>query len=275
MSFTEFFSKGFLGHIVWSSDAGIAESTRIICMAIGILVTVIAAYLLGSLNFAIIISGKKYKQDIRSYGSKNAGMTNMMRTYGKKAAGITLLGDALKAVVSALVGYAMLGYFGAYLAGLFCIIGHMFPVYYHFKGGKGVVTAAVSILMCNPIVFLILFVLFVLIVLATRYISVGSIMCMLLYPIVLDRIYKWMYGEPCGYIIFAVLMTVLIVVKHYENIGRLLHGTESKFSFKKSVKAPEDAPVEAEFTEANESAAAPQKRKKKANPSRHYGKKKK
>lgn len=275
MSFTEFFSKGFLGHIVWSSDAGVAESTRIICMAVGILVTVIAAYLLGSLNFAIIISGKKYKQDIRSYGSKNAGMTNMMRTYGKKAAGITLLGDALKAVVSALVGYAMLGYFGAYLAGLFCIIGHMFPVYYHFKGGKGVVTAAVSILMCNPIVFLILFVLFVLIVLATRYISVGSIMCMLLYPIVLDRIYKWMYGEPCGYIIFAVLMTVLIVVKHYENIGRLLHGTESKFSFKKSVKAPEDAPVEAEFTEANESAAAPEKRKKKANPSRHYGKKKK
>lgn len=275
MSFTEFFSKGFLGHIVWSSDAGVAESTRIICMAIGILVTVIAAYLLGSLNFAIIISGKKYKQDIRSYGSKNAGMTNMMRTYGKKAAGITLLGDALKAVVSALVGYAMLGYFGAYLAGLFCIIGHMFPVYYHFKGGKGVVTAAVSILMCNPIVFLILFVLFVLIVLATRYISVGSIMCMLLYPIVLDRIYKWMYGEPCGYIIFAVLMTVLIVVKHYENIGRLLHGTESKFSFKKSVKAPEDAPVEAEFTESDdESAAAPEKRKKKANPSRHYGKKK-
>ena len=261
---------------MWSSDAGVAESTRIICMAVGILVTVIAAYLLGSLNFAIIISGKKYKQDIRSYGSKNAGMTNMMRTYGKKAAGITLLGDALKAVVSALVGYAMLGYFGAYLAGLFCIIGHMFPVYYHFKGGKGVVTAAVSILMCNPIVFLILFVLFVLIVLATRYISVGSIMCMLLYPIVLDRIYKWMYGEPCGYIIFAVLMTVLIVVKHYENIGRLLHGTESKFSFKKSVKAPEDAPVEAEFTESDdESADAPEKRTKKANPSRHYGKKKK
>ena len=70
-------------------------------------------------------------------------------------------------------------------------------------------------------------------------------------------------------------MTVLVVVKHYENISRLLHGTESKFSFKKSVKAPEDAPVEAEFTEADESAAAPQKRKKKANPSRHYGKKKK
>jgi glycerol-3-phosphate acyltransferase PlsY len=114
------------------------------------------------MNFALVISKLKYGDDIRKYGSGNAGMTNMMRTYGKAAAGLTLLGDALKAVVSAVIGYISLGEYGAYIAGLFCILGHMFPIYYKFKGGKGVVTVAISILMCDPLVFLILFILFIL-----------------------------------------------------------------------------------------------------------------
>ncbi|MBE6546908.1 MAG: glycerol-3-phosphate 1-O-acyltransferase PlsY [Ruminococcaceae bacterium] len=237
----------FLSGLVpkYLSEHFCTESTVItawVCSVIGI---ALVAYLLGSLNFAIIISGKQYRQDIRKFGSKNAGMTNMMRTYGKKAAGLTLLGDALKAAVSCLVGYMVLGQYGAYIAGLFCIVGHVFPVYYRFQGGKGVVTAAVTILMCNPIVFLILFVIFAIIVLATKYISLGSIMCMLLYPIVLDRIERSMLfhetpPDGCPYVIFAFLMTVLIVGKHWQNIVRLFHGQESKFSFKKSVKAPEE-----------------------------------
>lgn len=229
----EFFVNGLVPPLLY----GETETTAIVVTVICYLVTIFAAYLCGSLNFAIIISGKQYRQDIRNFGSKNAGMTNMMRTYGKKAAGLTLLGDALKAVVACLLGYALLGQMGAYIAGLFCIIGHMFPLYYRFKGGKGVVTAAVTVLMCNPFVFLILFVLFVVIVLCTKYISLGSVMCMLLYPILLDRIDRWLFGGA-PYVWIAALMTVLVVVKHWENIKRLSQGKESKFSFKKSVKAP-------------------------------------
>ena len=238
--FNDFFGIGLVAKYLQSQSN---ETMLIVGYIICVLVSAVAAYLLGSLNFAIIISGKQYRQDIRQYGSKNAGMTNMMRTYGKKAAGLTLLGDALKAVVSCLIGYALLGQLGAYIAGLFCIIGHMFPIYYRFKGGKGVVTAAITILMCNPIVFVILFLIFVLIVLFTKYISLGSIMCMMLFPIVLDRIDRsTLFNEnpPSGspYVIFAVLMMLLVVMKHWGNIKRLLKGTESKFSFKKSVKAP-------------------------------------
>ena len=186
----DLFTNGLIAPLFYNES----ETTFLILTVLCYLVTVVAAYLLGSLNFAIIISGKQYRQDIRNFGSKNAGMTNMMRTYGKKAAGLTLLGDALKAVASCLIGYLLLGQMGAYVAGLFCIIGHMFPIYYRFKGGKGVVTAAVTVLMCNPFVFLILFVMFVVIVLCTKYISLGSVLCMLLYPILLDRIDRWLFG---------------------------------------------------------------------------------
>ena len=233
------FSSGIVGDYFLNHSDG--STLGLVLFVVSVAVVIIAAYLLGSINFAIIISGKKYKQDIRDHGSKNAGMTNMMRTYGKKAAGLTLLGDALKAVAACLVGYVLIGSLGAYIAGLFCILGHVFPVYYRFKGGKGVVTAAVTVLMCDPIVFLILFTIFVLIVLGTKYISLGSVMCMLLYPIVLDSTTKlatkFGFGEQSTspYIIFTVLMAVIIVAKHWTNIKRLMNGTESKFSFKKSV----------------------------------------
>lgn len=237
----DLFTNGLIAPLFYNE----AETTFLILTVLCYLVTVVAAYLLGSLNFAIIISGKQYRQDIRNFGSKNAGMTNMMRTYGKKAAGLTLLGDALKAVASCLIGYLLLGQMGAYVAGLFCIIGHMFPIYYRFKGGKGVVTAAVTVLMCNPFVFLILFVMFVVIVLCTKYISLGSVLCMLLYPILLDRIDRWLFGGA-PYVWIAALMTVLVVVKHWENIKRLSQGKESKFSFKKSVKTTTEENTEEE-----------------------------
>lgn len=234
MTFNEFISNGFIGHYFPMSD-----SSNIAVIIVAVIVTIVSAYLLGSINFAIIISGKKYKQDIRDHGSKNAGMTNMMRTYGKKAAGFTLLGDALKAVAACLIGYALLGHLGSYLGGLFCILGHIFPVFYKFKGGKGVVTTAISILMCDPFVFLILILIFVTIVAFTKYISLGSVICVMLYPILLDRINHLFTGKATPYAIFAMIVAILVVVKHWTNIKRLVQGTESKFSFKKSVKAPE------------------------------------
>ena len=238
MSLNDFFSLGFIGKYINDNSATLSSGAIIGVWVTGFILCAVIAYLLGSLNFAIIISGRTYKQDIREYGSKNAGMTNMMRTYGKKAAGLTLLGDALKAVVAGLIGYAVLGQLGAYVAGTACVIGHMFPVFYKFKGGKGVVTTAASVLMCNPFVFVIMLVIFVIIVAGTRYISLGSVMCMLMYPFVLNTIDTWLSGG-CPYVIFALLMAVLVIFKHRENIKRLRQGKENKFSFKKSVKSDE------------------------------------
>lgn len=246
MSLTEFFSYGIVSTLSRSCGEGLRGALIIISS----MICIAAPYLLGSLNFAIIISKARYKADIRSFGSGNAGATNMMRTFGKSAAGLTFLGDALKAFVSGLLGYALLGQYGAYIAGLFCILGHMFPIYYRFKGGKGVVTAAISILMCNPFVFLILVVLFVIIVACTKYISLGSVMCMLLYPVILDRIEKWINGATGAYVIIAMLIAALVIFMHRENIKRLWQGKENKFSFKKSVKPAE---IQKENTDKEES----------------------
>lgn len=237
------FSRGIVGDYFLNVSH---DSLSMALFIISICVVIISSYLFGSINFAIIISGRKYKQDIREFGSKNAGMTNMMRTYGKKAAGLTLLGDALKAVVSCLIGYVLIGPLGAHIAGLFCIFGHVFPIFYRFKGGKGVVTTAISILMCNPIVFAVLLLIFVIIVLFTKYISLGSVICVMLYPLLLDSINRIFTGNTSPYIIFTMITAALVVYKHWGNIKRLMAGTESKFSFKKSVKAPKDEPSDSE-----------------------------
>lgn len=243
ITISEFFSNGFVGKYYL---ANIEKQSSTVFIIIAAAIIMICAYLLGSINFAIIISGRKYHEDIRAHGSKNAGMTNMMRTYGRTAAAFTLLGDALKAITACLFGYALIGQLGAYIAGVFCILGHVFPIFYRFKGGKGVVTAFATILMCDPFIFLILFLLFVLIVLFTKFISLGSILCMLLYPILLDRITRFVSRFSTGeastspYIIFTVIIAAIIVVKHWGNIKRLSQGTENKFSFKKSVKISEE-----------------------------------
>ena len=229
---------GFMDTYVRSSDA---VSILLVCLAF---LTIIAiAYLLGSINFAIIISGRKYKQDIREFGSKNAGMTNMMRTYGKKAAAFTLGGDALKAIVACCIGFLIFGRLGAYWAGLFCMIGHVFPIFYKFKGGKGVVTAAATVLITDWPTFIILFTIFVVMVAIWRYISLASITCMAFYPLVLNFISKLLLKNVAPFYILlpSIFMAALIIGKHWANIQRLRAGKESKFSFKKSVKAPEQA----------------------------------
>jgi glycerol-3-phosphate acyltransferase PlsY len=195
------------------------------------------AYLLGSINFATFISNRKYKDDIREHGSGNAGMTNMMRTYGKSAAILTLVGDALKAIISCIIGFLIFGHFGAYAAGLFCMLGHVFPIYYGFRGGKGVVTAAATILMTDPFTFFILITLFVIMVAIWRYISLASITCIGLYPLVLSFTTRVFAGKISPFILFTVIMAALIIWKHWPNVQRLREGTESKFSFKKSVKS--------------------------------------
>ena len=233
----QFFNKitSEYGYMLEPMLKGGALNIALVCLVF--VAVILIAYLLGSINFAIIISGKKYKEDIRTHGSKNAGMTNMMRTYGKSAAALTLVGDALKAVLSCAIGYLAMGQLGAYAAGLFCMLGHVFPLYYGFKGGKGVVTAAATVLMTDPLVFLILITLFIIMVAIWRYISLASITCIGLYPLILSFTTRMFAGKISPFILFTVLMALLIIGKHWPNIERLRNGTESKFSFKKSVKA--------------------------------------
>lgn len=197
----------------------------------------VLAYLLGSLNFAIIISKVKYGDDIRKYGSGNAGMTNMMRTYGRAAGIVTFIGDLSKSVVSVLIATLLMGEYCGYIAGLACILGHAFPVWYKFKGGKGVAVTAAMILTLEPFVFLTLLIVFVACVLLTRYISLGSMMSALVYPIMLKNFYRVTHpgvnGLPFIPAVASILTALMILFLHRENIKRLLKGQENKFSFKK------------------------------------------
>lgn len=237
MTFNDIMYKGFLGYYLGETGTQNGFTFLLLC-ALGFLVVVLSSYLLGSFNFAIIISGKLFNEDVRTYGSGNAGMTNMLRTYGKKAAALTLLADALKAVIAILVGRLIWGIVGAYAAGLACMIGHVFPVFYKFKGGKGVVVAAVTILMTNWRVGLILILFFVILVAGTKYISLGSVMCALIYPLLLPRLIG---NAPQITVLFAFGLMLIIVLKHTSNIKRLLSGTENKISFtKKDKKSAED-----------------------------------
>ncbi len=241
----------------------------------GVFICMVIPYLLGSLNFGLIISRKKYNDDIRQHGSGNAGTTNMLRTYGKKAAIVTLLGDMLKAFVAVSIGYLVadtnlvattesgevirvIDHYGAAIAGLFVMIGHMFPIFYKFKGGKGVATSGMVVLMISPISFAICFGIFVIIVVGTRFVSLGSCMALILYPIILGAFSNGQNGTAQ---LTSVLMALLVVFMHRQNLKRLAAGKESKISFGKKKEAEETRPVPAE-TEAEEDEtepAAPQK----------------
>ena len=224
----------------------VSESGHSIPIALAVLLCAVGgiiAYFLGSLNFAVIISKVKFHEDIRKYGSGNAGMTNMLRTYGKAAATFTLLGDAAKAAVSVMIGTLLCGEAGAYIAGLCCVIGHSFPIYYGFKGGKGIVVTAMTILCLNWLAFVILFAIFVLLVATTKYLSLGSIIGMLLYPLMLNRLYPFTHGgmsEGAVPAIVSILNAALVIWLHRENLKRLWKGNENKFSLKKKDKFLKD-----------------------------------
>lgn len=224
----------------------VSESGHSIPIALAVLLCAVGgiiAYFLGSLNFAVIISKVKFHEDIRKYGSGNAGMTNMLRTYGKAAAAFTLLGDAAKAAVSVMIGTLLCGEAGAYIAGICCVIGHSFPIYYGFKGGKGIVVTAMTILCLNWLAFVILFAIFVLLVATTKYLSLGSIIGMLLYPLMLNRLYPFTHGgmsEGAVPAIVSMLNAALVIWLHRENLKRLWKGNENKFSLKKKDKFLKD-----------------------------------
>lgn len=240
ITYSTFLAKGIIGHIIYPE--GTSTNLGIMLIAAAVIISAAAAYFLGSLNFGIIISKVMFKDDIRKRGSGNAGMTNMLRTYGKSAAVCTLLGDVLKAALSVYIGFALCGRMSAGVAGVFCMIGHIFPVYYGFRGGKGVLTAIVMILFLYPIAGVILLAMFAIIVLFTKYVSLGSVMCAILYPLIVHRIntiqnIKMDIVELTS----AFIVMFIIIFMHRSNIKRLLEGKEKKISIgKKGKKKGED-----------------------------------
>ena len=202
---------------------------------IAVLVAVVS-YFLGCVNGAILVSKYFYRDDVRKHGSGNAGLTNFYRTYGAKCALFVIALDVAKMAAAVALGAALFSAFfqsavlGKYFAGLFCVIGHMFPVTEHFKGGKGILSSGTLIICIDWRVALAGWGAFLILVLLTRYVSLGSIAAAASVP------FSTMYVYPgeLRLLSLGTAISVLVIWAHRTNIKRLLNGTESKFHFHRS-----------------------------------------
>ena len=257
-----FLQEGFLARILASGAAGDELFFFFIKPVSILLCCVVIPYLLGSVNSAIIVSKVLFRDDIRGHGSGNAGATNMYRTFGAKGAIPTVAGDVLKSFLAVFIGGLCCGFcsvggfsfapddpalfvlsvgsnpivVGTYLAGVFCILGHVFPVFYRFKGGKGVLSSFIVALMLNRWIALLLFLIFVIIVAFTRYISLGSTVGAALYPVFLSPVFRAAFNglyPPVYIVLFGFFIAGIIVLKHIPNIKRIMDHEESKFSFRR------------------------------------------
>jgi len=213
-------------------------------MVVYLLVTLVA-YLLGSISFSVIFGKKFAGIDVREKGSKNAGSTNVLRVAGKKAAICTLVCDILKGVLAVLIAFIVAKIAGdsidgallVQLAGFAAVIGHTFPIFFKFKGGKGVATALGVLLIVNWQIGLICLVFALLLMVLTRMVSVGSIGAAVLFPVLTIFIGQNYLINPVSaansYLPLAVALAILVVYNHRSNVQRLLNGTENKLSFKK------------------------------------------
>ena len=206
----------------------------------------IEAYLLGSIVFGILISKHFCHDDVRTHGSGSAGMTNMLRNYGKAAGAATAVGDVAKGAVAVLLGRLIFAWLlagtgiepvcGAYLAGIFGVIGHTLPLYFGFKGGKGVLVGAGAILATSPVIVLALVIIFLIEFAITRIVSLGSIIVAGLYPILAIVYWAWQ-GANLPSLVFigicAAIMGGMVIYMHRSNIQRLKDGTEYRFIKKK------------------------------------------
>lgn len=233
------------------------------------------AYLAGSINTSVILSKSMYGEDVRDSGSGNAGATNMLRTYGAGIAVLTLICDILKGALLVLLAtwldVIFSSYFKSspmtdferiylldnlkYIVGIFVVLGHDFPIWFGFRGGKGVATSLGVILALNPIIGLIVLIIALLIMIFSRYVSLGSVIGAVVYPfIVLTYILAGgeSFTENIVYIIMAFSLAFLLIIKHHSNIKRLKNGTENMLFAKKSgedTEETEDAEDDTDFEE--------------------------
>ena len=207
------------------------------------IVMAIIAYAIGSINFSVLISRKMAGFDVREKGSGNAGSTNVLRTVGKKAAALTLLCDILKGVVSILIAI-IIGKFAKDLspailvevAALAVVIGHTFPIFFEFRGGKGVATSLGVILLINWKIGLICLLFGVILIAITRMVSLGSISAAVLFAVLTVFIrdsYIAGIEFEFNFIIFGILLAAFVIFNHRSNLKRIISGTENKISFKK------------------------------------------
>lgn len=210
-------------------------------LLISALAIALLSYLVGSINFAVIFSRIFKHDDVRKYGSGNAGMTNMLRVYGKLPAACTAVFDFSKGILCGVLARLFFAkvlnvtpevfdpvYFGLFPA----LLGHLYPIFFGFKGGKGVLTAFGSVLLLHPGIFAILFLIYVPMAFITKIVSLASILGMISYPILtfIQIAISGSHNFTDG--IMAIVLVTLPIIAHHENIRRLLNGTERKFGKK-------------------------------------------
>ena len=222
-------------------------------LILAILLSAAASYLLGSCNSSILVVRLLKHQDIRDYGSHNAGLTNTMRCFGKGCAALTLVGDLAKGILAVFLsrGICLLldtgltaqqdVQFIGYIAGIFAILGHVYPLYYHFKGGKGVLVGVSVFLGIDWKVFLCLMLIFIFILICTKYVSLGSVISSVCCPILTFLWQVWQRGDlPWWYLwlntILSAIMAGWVIWMHRSNLARLKAGTENRFSFHTSAR---------------------------------------
>ena len=195
-------------------------------------IVALASYFLGCFNGAVIVSKYILRNDIRNHGSGNAGLTNFYRVFGGGLTLVVILCDVVKAIIAVLIGSGLFGLFlenavlGKYWAGLFCLLGHMFPCMFHFKGGKGILSGGTIAIMIDWRVALVVWGGFLILAVLTKWVSLGSIWAGASFPFV-----TWFVYQDVILLLLAVVIGGLIVWKHRGNLKRILSGTESKFSF--------------------------------------------
>jgi len=196
------------------------------------------AYLIGSINFSIIVSKKMAGFDLREKGSKNAGTTNTLRTVGKRAAAIVLLCDILKGVIAVFIAKLISSNVNTAIScqiAAFCVVlGHTFPIFFELKGGKGVATSIGVLLVLNWKIGLICLMYGIIMILLTRMVSLGSITAAILFPVLTIFIRENYIAIGFGYTIFGIIMAIFILYNHRTNIKRLSEGTENRINFKKN-----------------------------------------
>ncbi len=199
-----------------------------------IIACAVVAYLLGSLNGGILVTQLLNNADIRESGSGNAGFTNVKRVYGTKCAALVCVVDVMKTVIACGVGGFIINHFtdnsymaGALLCGLFAQLGHIFPIYYGFKGGKGFICGMATVFMANPLILLGAFIVLTIVTLISKYVSLGSLCATLSYAIMFVVFHN---NDTAAYLI-AIALAVVVFISHRENIKRLLTNSERKTYF--------------------------------------------
>ena len=191
----------------------------------------LASYLLGSVNSAVIVSRAFMKKDLRTMGSGNAGTTNALRVMGTGPAAFVFLGDLLKGIAAALIG-SWMGKDGEMIAAFFVILGHAYPVFFGFRGGKGILTTAAVLLIFDWRIFLVVLYIFIVVVALSHIVSLGSVTAAALMPVLM----LIFHPSPWWYTAVSVVLCGGIILLHRKNIVRLVQGTESRSSFKKKTK---------------------------------------